>query len=195
MEKRFAEVLLGVVCLASLGDAFVPTSIQAGSSLASRHWGAFSKPVSGLSVKEASNSYDFDESEEVEQRLGNSTITVEMPIIDDESEEESPLNGASASRYDDLIASVGLKGKLKHAQDLPAQRKVSCFDVFCNRELRYEYISAIGFDMDYTLVQYKQPAFDKLAFDGAKEKLVNKLGYPKEVLDFEYDHEVRKIYT
>jgi hypothetical protein len=40
------------------------------------------------------------------------------------------------------------------------------------------------------LAQYQQPAFDKLAFDGTKEKLVNKLGYPKEVLDFEYDHEV-----
>ena len=53
-------------------------------------------------------------------------------------------------------------------------------------------IQAIGFDMDYTLAQYQQPAFDKLAFDGAKEKLVSKLGYPKEVLDFEYDHTVRK---
>jgi HAD superfamily 5'-nucleotidase-like hydrolase len=42
--------------------------------------------------------------------------------------------------------------------------------------------------MDYTLAQYQQPAFDKLAFDGAKEKLVHALGYPKEVLDFEYDH-------
>ena len=43
---------------------------------------------------------------------------------------------------------------------------------------------------DYTLAQYQQPAFDRLAFDGAKEKLVMRLGYPKEVLDFEYDHEV-----
>lgn len=42
--------------------------------------------------------------------------------------------------------------------------------------------------MDYTLAQYQQPAFDKLAFDGAKEKLVKSLGYPSEVLDFEYDH-------
>jgi hypothetical protein len=40
------------------------------------------------------------------------------------------------------------------------------------------------------LAQYRQPAFDKLAFDGAKEKLVYKLGYPEEVLEFEYDHEV-----
>ena len=47
--------------------------------------------------------------------------------------------------------------------------------------------------MDYTLAQYKQPAFDKLAFDGAKEKLVKKLGYPEAVLDFEYDHEVRLL--
>lgn len=44
--------------------------------------------------------------------------------------------------------------------------------------------------MDFTLAQYQQPAFNQLAFDGAKEKLVEKLGYPEEVLDFEYDHEV-----
>jgi 5'-nucleotidase len=42
--------------------------------------------------------------------------------------------------------------------------------------------------MDYTLAQYKQPAFDQLAFDGAKAKLVEQKGYPPEVLDFEYDH-------
>jgi hypothetical protein len=44
--------------------------------------------------------------------------------------------------------------------------------------------------MDYTLAQYQQPAFDQLAFDGAKEKLFSALGYPKEVLDFQYDHTV-----
>ncbi len=44
--------------------------------------------------------------------------------------------------------------------------------------------------MDYTLAQYKQPAFDQLAFDGAKEKLVHQLGYPEELLDIEYDHSV-----
>lgn len=44
--------------------------------------------------------------------------------------------------------------------------------------------------MDYTIAQYKQPAFDKLAFDGAKAKLV-KMGYPDELLDVEYDHTVR----
>ena len=93
-------------------------------------------------------------------------------------------------RFDNLLESVGLAGKLTHAKDLPEQRTVTPHDVFCNRELKMSGIRAIGFDMDYTLAQYQQPAFDKLAFDGAKEKLVYKLGYPKEVLDFEYDHEV-----
>lgn len=93
------------------------------------------------------------------------------------------------SRFDSLLASVGLEGKLKHATDLPAKRQVSLYGIFCNRELKLSNIKAIGFDMDYTLAQYQQPAFDRLAFDGAKEKLVTKLGYPPEVLDFEYDHE------
>lgn len=99
-------------------------------------------------------------------------------------------NGKSSDRFNGLLNSVNLKGKLKHVTDvLPSQRKVSTYDVFCNRELKLSNLKAIGFDMDYTLVQYQQPEFDRLAFDGAKEKLVKKLGYPKEVLDFEYNHE------
>lgn len=40
--------------------------------------------------------------------------------------------------------------------------------------------------MDYTLAQYFT-AFDQLAFDGAKDKLVKDLGYPAEVDEFTYD--------
>ncbi|GMH87639.1 hypothetical protein TrST_g5998 [Triparma strigata] len=40
--------------------------------------------------------------------------------------------------------------------------------------------------MDYTLAQYHVPEFDNLAFDGAKQKLVD-MGYPEEVLGFTYD--------
>ncbi|CAN0395719.1 unnamed protein product, partial [Ectocarpus sp. 8 AP-2014] len=42
--------------------------------------------------------------------------------------------------------------------------------------------------MDYTLAQYFT-AFDQLAFDGAKEKLVKDLGYPQDVDGFMYDPE------
>eukprot|EP00934_Nitzschia_sp_Nitz4_P005409 Nitzschia sp. Nitz4//scaffold33_size148984//21076//23231//NITZ4_002913-RA/size148984-processed-gene-0.156-mRNA-1//-1//CDS//3329548382//5399//frame0 len=94
----------------------------------------------------------------------------------------------SPDRYEELIREVGLEGKLMHASKLPPRQKMSCRDIFCNRELRMAKISSVGFDMDYTLAQYHQPAFDLLAFNGAKQKMVEKLGYPKEVLDFEYNH-------
>lgn len=42
--------------------------------------------------------------------------------------------------------------------------------------------------MDYTLAQYFT-AFDQLAFDGAKDKLLQDLGYPQEVEGFVYDPE------
>ena len=104
---------------------------------------------------------------------------------------QASTTATPAGRYDDVLQAVGLDGKLKQVADLPEKRPMSPFNIFCNRELNLGGIGAIGFDMDYTLAQYQQPAFDKLAFDGAKEKLVKKLGYPEEVLDFEYDHEVR----
>jgi hypothetical protein len=40
--------------------------------------------------------------------------------------------------------------------------------------------------MDYTLAQYNAK-FEMLAFEGAKKKLVNMLGYPQEVLNLAYD--------
>ena len=58
-------------------------------------------------------------------------------------------------------------------------------DLFCNRELTMSQIEAVGFDMDWTLAQYNE-AFDLLAYNGAKEKLVSWLGYPTVVLDLIY---------
>ena len=52
--------------------------------------------------------------------------------------------------------------------------------VFCSRELNMANIEAVGFDMDYTLAQYNE-AFDMLAFEGAKDKLVD-MGYPEEAI-------------
>lgn len=42
-------------------------------------------------------------------------------------------------------------------------------------------IIAVGFDMDYTLAQYKPETFESLAYDGTIKKLVHNLGYPPEV--------------
>jgi len=42
--------------------------------------------------------------------------------------------------------------------------------------------------MDYTLAEYNAEKFESLSAKGAAEKLVNNMGYPKELLDVEYDH-------
>eukprot|EP00981_Chlorochromonas_danica_P014881 scaffold9343_cov189-Ochromonas_danica.AAC.6 len=57
--------------------------------------------------------------------------------------------------------------------------------IFCNVELNLTNLEAVGFDMDFTLAQYNED-FDKLAFEGAKRKLVENLGYPPEILSFQY---------
>ncbi|XP_075517015.1 uncharacterized protein LOC142551589 isoform X1 [Primulina tabacum] len=59
--------------------------------------------------------------------------------------------------------------------------------IFCNRSLNMRNIVAVGFDMDYTLAQYKSETFESLAYEGTVRKLVNDLGYPKELLDWSFD--------
>ena len=124
------------------------------------------------SGEEILSSADVDSDEDAEQRLGDE---IELPGPFDSSYGEFQV-GDGPNRWEGLLASTGLEGRLRHVVDLPDERKVSTFDIFCNRELKMENLAAIGFDMDYTLARYQQPAFDKLAFDGAKEKLVRKLG-------------------
>lgn len=53
--------------------------------------------------------------------------------------------------------------------------------IFCNRSLNMKNIVAVGFDMDYTLAQYKPETFESLAYGGTIRKLVYDLGYPSEV--------------
>jgi hypothetical protein len=140
----------------------------------------------------SSSSYEVDSDSDAEQCMGDSPVGPAKMGKSSDHDVNGNGNDEHGSRFDSLISSVGLQGKLKHVSDLNEKRSISGFDIFCNCELKLDAIRAIGFDMDYTLAQYQQPAFDKLAFDGAKEKLVKKLGYPEAVLDFEYDHEVRK---
>ena len=137
-----------------------------------------------------SSSSTVDSNDDSEQHVVDATIaglSADTMIVDSNGDKRE-VKAYAGNRYDDLLESVGLSNQLKSVASLPVLRSVSNNDVFCNRELKLRGIRAIGFDMDYTLAQYKQPAFDRLAFDGAKAKLVEKLGYPEEVLNFDYDH-------
>jgi hypothetical protein len=141
------------------------------------------------SSPEKRTSYEVDSDEESEQLLADRPIAFVPPPVTTTTANGDVLGGG---RYDAVLEQVGLSD-LKQVSRLPEKRQLSTNDVFCNRELRFGGIRAIGFDMDYTLAQYQQPAFDKLAFDGAKEKLAKALGYPEEVLNFEYDHTVHNV--
>jgi HAD superfamily 5'-nucleotidase-like hydrolase len=61
--------------------------------------------------------------------------------------------------------------------------------VFVNRNLRMDKIEAIGFDMDYTLAIYHLQRVEELAFDMTLRRMVERLGYPAEILGLRYDPE------
>ena len=60
--------------------------------------------------------------------------------------------------------------------------------IFCNRTLNLKKIKHIGLDMDHTLVRYHSENFESLAYESMKKKLVEMFGYPKSVLDLEFDY-------
>ncbi|XP_044511961.1 5'-nucleotidase domain-containing protein 4 isoform X2 [Mangifera indica] len=59
--------------------------------------------------------------------------------------------------------------------------------IFCNRSLNMKNIVAVGFDMDYTLAQYRPETFETLSYNGTIRKLVYDLGYPEELLEWSFD--------
>jgi 5'-nucleotidase len=58
--------------------------------------------------------------------------------------------------------------------------------VFVNRSMHLEKIKFFGFDMDYTLAEYKKPHFESVSFSFAQKRLIE-MGYPSAIADFEYD--------
>jgi len=65
--------------------------------------------------------------------------------------------------------------------EAPATRRI-----FTNRDLDFESIQAIGFDMDYTLAIYRQDELDALSVELTVEKLI-KRGYPERLREIEAD--------
>jgi len=73
--------------------------------------------------------------------------------------------------------------------DLPPDQAPSLVprprQIYVNRNLRFDHVSMVGFDMDYTLAVYRQGAMDRLSIDATARKLVE-LGYPECLLDAPY---------
>ncbi len=69
--------------------------------------------------------------------------------------------------------------------DAPANRALPASrGVFCNRTLNFRALRAIGYDMDYTLVDYHAEAFERRVYDMAKEAFLAE-GWPVAGLQFD----------
>lgn len=58
--------------------------------------------------------------------------------------------------------------------------------IFVNRTLNLKQISAIGFDMDYTLVRYDSEAFEEMTYKEIKKKLFDLKKYPAVINDLKF---------
>ena len=57
--------------------------------------------------------------------------------------------------------------------------------IYCNRDLRFEDVEVVGFDMDYTLAPYIQDAMDELSVRLTLERLVRVRGWDSDILRIE----------
>ncbi len=59
--------------------------------------------------------------------------------------------------------------------------------IYCNRDINFANIDAIGFDMDYTLAVYTQEAVDRLSVKLTLERLIEHRGYPEDIMNIKPD--------
>ena len=77
-------------------------------------------------------------------------------------------------------------------ENIPIGPVPSAGRVFCNRTLNLRSIRAVGYDMDYTLVQYRVEEWEVRAYEFARQKLLEQ-GWPVAELRFDPDLVIRGL--
>ncbi|XP_020538714.1 5'-nucleotidase domain-containing protein 4 isoform X2 [Jatropha curcas] len=103
-------------------------------------------------------------------------VTLEGPI-----EEVARLE---AQQAEDLLKDLGIPS--------PSSTRNSPRGIFCSRTLNLRSISAIGYDMDYTLMHYNVMAWEGRAYDYCMDNLRN-MGFPVDGLAFDPDLVIRGL--
>ncbi|KAK4797913.1 hypothetical protein SAY86_030239 [Trapa natans] len=89
-----------------------------------------------------------------------------------------------AEEAEDLLRQLGIPS--------PFASRYSPRGIFCSRTLNLRSISAIGYDMDYTLIHYNVMAWEGRAYDYCMENLRN-MGFPVDGLAFDPDLVIRGL--
>ncbi|MBH1989251.1 MAG: HAD-IG family 5'-nucleotidase [Myxococcaceae bacterium] len=76
---------------------------------------------------------------------------------------------------------------LQHIRDPQSLVRDPSQEIYTNRSLDLSSIEAIGFDMDYTLVNYHKKPMEQLQYEMTLEYLVKTLGYPADLYQLQYD--------
>ncbi|KAK9080074.1 hypothetical protein SSX86_001749 [Deinandra increscens subsp. villosa] len=107
---------------------------------------------------------------------GQADIAMKGPI-----EEVARLQAIEA---EGLLSDLGIKD--------PSSSRHSPRGIFCTRTLNLRSISAIGYDMDYTLMHYNVMAWEGRAYDYCMENL-KKVGFPVDGLAFDPELVIRGL--
>ncbi|KAM7487976.1 hypothetical protein LguiB_025460 [Lonicera macranthoides] len=120
--------------------------------------------------------------------LGESTkgnLNLEIGI--DGQALEGPIEEVArieAGEAEDLLKELGIPD--------PLSSRRSPRGIFCSRTLNLRSISAIGYDMDYTLMHYNVKAWEGRAYDYCMENL-RTMGFPVDGLAFDPDLVIRGL--
>ncbi|BFG14789.1 hypothetical protein CerSpe_010630 [Prunus speciosa] len=107
--------------------------------------------------------------------------------IDSQATLKGPIEEVArveAEEAEDLLRDLGIP--------TPFSSRQSPRGIFCSRTLNLRSISAIGYDMDYTLMHYNVIAWEGRAYDYCMENL-KKVGFPVDGLAFDPDLVIRGL--
>lgn len=107
--------------------------------------------------------------------------------VDEQASLEGPIEEVArieAEEAESLLNHLGIQDPFSSMQ--------SPRGIFCSRTLNLRSISAIGYDMDYTLIHYNVKAWEGRAYDYCMDNLRN-MGYPVDGLAFDPDLVIRGL--
>lgn len=150
-------------------------------------WSVFSSTSSSSSSSTATPDFDY---------LGQSTKG-DFNLISDHFD-SFPIDGGHSTLHGPIeeVASI----EAEEAENLlhhlgipnPSSSRYSPRGIFCSRTLNLRSISAIGYDMDYTLMHYNVMAWEGRAYDYCMDNL-KKMGFPVDGLAFDPDLVIRGL--